>query len=60
MRDVRYFSMAEMTHIRMDEKLKKRIREYIKVCEDKTHIKLTFSQAMRSLLEQALDRNGMK
>ena len=49
-----------MTHVRMEPKLKKRVRDYIRQVEEKVHVKIKFSEAVRSLIEQSLDREGIK
>jgi hypothetical protein len=54
------FFMSDMTHVRMDKKLKDRIREYIKQHEKKTHVKIGFSAALRALVEKSLDSEGVK
>jgi len=49
-------SLKEVTQVRMDPKLKKRVRDHIKRVEEKVHVKIGFGEAVRSLVEQALDR----
>lgn len=55
-----FMSVKEVTQVRMDAKLKKRVRDYIKQVEEKAHVKIGFGEAVRSLVEQSLDREGVK
>ena len=47
--------MGDMTHVRMDPKLKKKIHEYIKSVEEREHVKIGFSEAVRSLIERGIN-----
>ena len=52
--------MTQQAQVRMDAGLKKRIHGYMKKFEKETRAKLGFSDAVRTLLRQALDREGIK
>jgi hypothetical protein len=50
----------EITQVRMDPALKKRIRKYRDVLQKKANgIEISFSEATRSLIERGLEREGV-
>jgi len=50
----------KQTQIRMSDALKGRIRKYQAVMRKKTGLRVSFSNAARSLLEKSLDREGIR
>jgi hypothetical protein len=42
--------------IRMDPRMRRRVREYIKKVERESGVEIGFSEAVRSLLERSLER----
>lgn len=47
------------TQLRMDLNMKKRVRKYMEKFEKEHHAEIGFSEAVRVLLTQALEREGM-
>lgn len=52
--------IKEQSNIRMDPRLKKRIQDYMKKFEKDTRVKISFAEAICSLVEKSLEREGIK
>jgi hypothetical protein len=50
----------QQMQIRMDDQMKRRVREYMKQFEKKTHAKIAFSEAVRMLVTRSLEREGIR
>ena len=48
------------TQIRMDARMKQRVRKYIAKLRQKEHTELAFGAAVRKLVDQALDHEGIR
>jgi|HubBroStandDraft_2_1064218.scaffolds.fasta_scaffold206049_2 hypothetical protein len=48
------------TQIRMDQRMKRRVRKYIEKLKQKERTELRFGAAVRKLIDQALDREGIQ
>jgi len=53
-------AVLEQTQIRLDPNAKRRIRKFVEKFEKKTGARIGFSAAMRLLLDQSLDREGIR
>ena len=47
------------TQVRMDQRMKQRVRKYIEKLKQKERTELRFGAAVRKLVDQALDREGI-
>jgi hypothetical protein len=50
----------QQMQIRMDSRMKRRVREYMKKFEKETRAKIAFSEAVRALVEKSLEREGIR
>ena len=49
----------EQTQVRMDARQKKRVHKYMEKFKQQTHAAISFSEAVRTLVDQSLDREGV-
>jgi hypothetical protein len=48
------------TQVRMDARMKQRVRQYISKLKREEHTELRFGAAVRKLIDQALEREGIQ